>query len=421
MNHNNVVQSEKSNKKHSKQAIFVFIAIVGLIIFTIAFRADFDASGQRQQLREPSVRVGDENQFVGFLMGLQRDADSRRVPAPQPVAPPVYVPAPAEDNVIRAQVVTRQRRRREAPQRFYSDPRSAQAAAMMHEMKVQAIFSTPEVSGFANQGAGVTQAAQTPPQDMTSAPLDLGSLIASFGGGGGTGWDAPSHVQRQENFLRGATGGGSLTPQGYSPHIPIPQQFRWELKAGTVIPAILMSGIDSSLPGMVRAQVSENVWDSTFGTHVLIPKGSMIIGVYDSDVAFGQRRVMMVWNRIIFPNGTTLNISGSPGADQGGFSGLAGRVDEHWGQIFRAALLSSLFVTGAHLLYDDEPAHVAGGRRSPRSIAAETVATEMLRVGGRLVDRAMSIPPVIRIRAGARLTVFVQEDIVFPSPFPMSF
>jgi type IV secretion system protein VirB10 len=102
--------------------------------------------------------------------------------------------------------------------------------------------------------------------------------------------DANGQAQNQD-FLRGAKGGGSFTPQGYSDSLPVPQQFPYELKAGTVIPGVLLTGINSDLPGNVIAQVSENVWDTAAGKHVLIPKGTRILGVYDSRVSFGQRRV----------------------------------------------------------------------------------------------------------------------------------
>jgi type IV secretion system protein VirB10 len=220
----------------------------------------------------------------------------------------------------------------------------------------------------------------------------------------------------KQNFLRGADGGGSMTPQGYSDSLPEPQRFPYELKAGTIIPGILISGINSDLPGNVLAQVSENVWDTATGRFILIPKGTRIIGVYDSRVSFGQRRVMLVWNRLVFPNGTTLDIAGSPGIDQAGYSGLSGKVSEHWGTMLKSALLASVFVAGAEIVYDSD----SGGNsenKSPRDVAAESAAGSILDMGTKLMNRTADIQPTITIRPGKKMGIFVQKDVVFPFPY----
>ena len=178
----------------------------------------------------------------------------------------------------------------------------------------------------------------------------------------------------------------------------------------------MMTGINSDLPGNVIAQVSENVWDTATGRHVLIPKGTRVLGVYDSQVEFGQRRVLLVWNRLIFPNGTTLDISGSPGVDQIGVSGVAGRVNNHWGTMIRSALLASMFVAGAEMIYGGDSGNNSD-RRSPRDIIAESAAGAILDLSGRLANRAADIQPTITIRPGRRVGIFVQRDIVFPHPY----
>jgi type IV secretion system protein VirB10 len=141
--------------------------------------------------------------------------------------------------------------------------------------------------------------------------MDSVSMLAALAQGqAGAGQNPDSNGQAgKQNFLRGDSGGGASTPQGYSASFPVSQQFPYELKAGTVIPGILITGINSDLPRNVLAQVSENVWDTATGRFVLIPKGTRILGVYDSQVSFGQKRILLVWNRLVFPNGTTLNIN----------------------------------------------------------------------------------------------------------------
>lgn len=229
----------------------------------------------------------------------------------------------------------------------------------------------------------------------------------------------PNRQAQKGAFLRGEKGGASMTAQGYSEFLPEPQKFYWELKAGTIIPGILMNGIDSDLPGQIVGQVAENVWDTARGKNVLIPKGTRILGVYDSQVTFGQRRVLVVWNRLVFPDGTTLNIAGSPGVDQAGYAGLSGRVDEHWGRLVGTALLSSLFVAGAELVHDDKGSGTGNGaeRKSPGDIASEQAAKAILDMAAKLTQKVSDIQPTIRIRPGKRFNIFVRKDIAFPEPY----
>jgi type IV secretion system protein VirB10 len=308
-----------------------------------------------------------------------------------------------------------------------SDNDDAQLAQTLRTMKIQALTARPLVENFkveesengeqrrggsepANLGqVGLISAASRSP---SSDPSALAALIQQ----GQT--PDPNGQERKQNFLRGADGGGSMTPQGYSENLPVPQQFPYELKAGTLIPGILISGINSDLPGSVLAQVSENVWDTATGKRVLIPKGTRIIGVYDSQVSFGQRRVLLVWNKLVFPGGTTLNIAGSPGVDQAGYSGLSGRVDEHWGTMFKAALFASVFVAGAEIVYDSDSSGNSENK-SPRDAAAESLAGSILDMGTKVMNRAADIQPTITVRPGKKMGIFVQQDVVFPFPYQM--
>ena len=121
------------------------------------------------------------------------------------------------------------------------------------------------------------------------------------------------------------------------------------LQAGTVIPAALITGIQSDLPGLITAQVTENVYDSPTGRFLLVPQGAKLIGSYDSQVSFGQSRVLLVWNRIVFPNGQSIVLEHQPGADTEGYAGLEDGVDYHWGNLLKTAALSTLLGVGAEL------------------------------------------------------------------------
>jgi type IV secretion system protein VirB10 len=177
------------------------------------------------------------------------------------------------------------------------------------------------------------------------------------------------------------------------------------VQAGTVIPAALITGIKSDLPGQITAQVTEHVYDSPTGAHLLIPQGSRLIGQYDSQVAFGQSRVLLVWNRLIMPDGTSIVLERLQGADPQGFSGLEDGVDYHWGQLFKAAALSTLLGVGTQLAVDDESEIARAIRESAQDSAED--------IGQQIVRRQLSIQPTLTIRPGFPVRVIVNRDLVF--------
>lgn len=176
------------------------------------------------------------------------------------------------------------------------------------------------------------------------------------------------------------------------------------VQAGTVIPAALITGIRSDLPGQVTAQVTEHVYDSPTGAHLLIPQGSRLIGEYDSQVAFGQRRVLLVWTRLIMPEGSSIVLERLQGADSRGFSGLEDEVDYHWGQIFRAAALSTLLGIGTEFGASDE-SDIA---RAIRESAQGTVSD----IGDEIVRRQLNVQPTLTIRPGFPVRIIVKRDLV---------
>ena len=177
----------------------------------------------------------------------------------------------------------------------------------------------------------------------------------------------------------------------------------YQVMAGTMIPASLVTGINSDLPGTIIAQVTQPVYDTVAGQFVLIPQGSRLIGRYQSEVSFGQDRALVVWDRILFPNGTSITIS-EPGADAQGASGLADRTDHHWNRVFAAAGLATLLGIGSELGNGDDDDII----RAIRSGTSDTVN----QAGQRAVDRNLGIQPTIRVRPGWPVRVIVTRDLV---------
>ena len=183
----------------------------------------------------------------------------------------------------------------------------------------------------------------------------------------------------------------------------------WEVKAGTIIPAALITAINSDLPGEVIAQVTEPVYDHATGRTVLIPQGSRLIGQYDSQVAYGQSRALVAWNRIIMPNGRSINIGSMTGADLTGASGLQDQTDGHFWQLAKGVVLSTLFSVGAASAQD------AGARSSGGLVinsATSGISNEAQQVGQRITERDLNRQPTIRVRAGWPLRVIVNKDMI---------
>ncbi|MDH1270486.1 TrbI/VirB10 family protein [Rhizobium pusense] len=179
----------------------------------------------------------------------------------------------------------------------------------------------------------------------------------------------------------------------------------WILQAGAVIPAALVTGIRSDLPGQITAQVTENVYDSPTGSLLLIPQGTRIVGQYDAGVTFGQRRVLLVWNRLILPNGRSIVLERLPGADASGYAGLEDGVDYHWWDLMRAAGLSTLLGVGTELATDDEDRLI----RAIRDGAQDTIN----QAGQQIVQRQLQVAPTLTIRPGFPVRVIVTRDLVF--------
>lgn len=177
------------------------------------------------------------------------------------------------------------------------------------------------------------------------------------------------------------------------------------LQAGTVIPAALITGLRSDLPGQISAQVTENVYDTPTGGSLLIPQGARLIGIYDSQVSFGQSRLLLVWTRLILPNGYSIVLERQPGADATGQAGLEDSVDHHWGALFKAALLSTFLAVGTELGADQNDSDIV---RALRRGAGDT----LNQAGQQVVRRNLNIQPTLTIRPGFPVRVIVTRDLV---------
>jgi len=195
----------------------------------------------------------------------------------------------------------------------------------------------------------------------------------------------------------------------------------YELKAGSVIPAVMISGINSDLPGNIIAQVQNNIYDTRTGNYLLIPQGAKLFGRYDSQIAYGQNRVLIAWDRIIFPDSSSITLAGMAGSDSAGYAGFGDQVNNHYARIFGSAILMSFLEAGAQLSQPQNTTTNAAPTAS--QVIGASVGAQLAQTGNQLIQKNLSIQPTIEIRPGYTFNVMVNKDIIFPgiySPMPQS-
>jgi type IV secretion system protein VirB10 len=218
-------------------------------------------------------------------------------------------------------------------------------------------------------------------------------------------------VPERNDVTRFAGGQGDrwrLDSQPEAPRTP------YELRAGFVIPAILISGINSELPGQIMAQVSQDVYDTPRSKWKLIPQGSRLVGAYSSDVAYGQARVLVAWQRIVFPDGKAMDIGAMPGADSAGYAGFNDKVNNHYWKTFSSAFLMSAVTAG---IAASQPENSGYGRPSLGSAMSEAVGQQLGQVTAQLIAKNLNIAPTLEIRPGYRFNVIVTKDMTFFKPY----
>lgn len=297
---------------------------------------------------------------------------------------PTFVPNPEED-AIRAERLNDQRAAQEA----------AKAQLFVHLREQPAMMASAASTGAAAQPPSLAAAEAIAARVGNGLSRD-GTSAASAG--------APQSAQEHKEAFAGGQADAQIYATG---HLVTPRS-PFELLAGTVIPAALLTGIDSDLPGNITATVTENVYDTVTGRILLIPQGSRLLGLYDSQVGYGQRRVLLVWTRLILPDGSSIVLDRLPGTDTEGHAGLADRVDWHWNRLAAGAAVSTLLSAAAELAVPSQ----FGGSQSVVYASLEGLQNSMNQVGQEITRRNLDIQPTITIRPGFPVRVIVNKDLV---------
>ncbi|KAA0178830.1 hypothetical protein FX016_23140 [Cupriavidus gilardii] len=216
---------------------------------------------------------------------------------------------------------------------------------------------------------------------------------------------------RKEQFLRS----GEAAQKTYLNERVQVAASPFEIKAGWAIPSALECGVNSDLPGQTCARVIQNVYDTATGRHLLIPQGTKLIGSYDSQIAYGQKRILAVWNRLIFPDGSSISLNGMPGTDRGGYAGFDADVDNHYGRIFGGALLMATFSAGISMT--QKQTTNPNGSLTNSQVVTQEVGRQLGQTGAAFIQRGMNIQPTLSRDPGYKFNVITTRDIVFPGAY----
>ena len=272
----------------------------------------------------------------------------------------------------------------------------------------------------AGTGAGARPAGSaTSAAPSAGNPLLPPELLAAVGAlsgnrpamAGGPSTETADEMAQQNGWARKREFGGAARPGAWQP-APGP----YLIRAGWTIPAILEQDLNSDLPGEIRALVTQNVYDTATGAHLLIPQGTRLVGTYDSAVGYGQGALQAVWTTLVFPDASVLELGAARAQDASGRAGLRFRTDYHTGRLVGAALLTSLFSAGYEIAQGNRRGTLLEGS-SAADRAARGAAEEISRLGTEITRRNLNIAPTIEIPAGFRLQVFVAQDLRFPRAF----
>ncbi|KAA3448151.1 conjugal transfer protein TrbI [Mesorhizobium sp. SARCC-RB16n] len=404
--------------------VVLVILFLGVIIYGLTSRGLFFGknAGLDTSTGTPASTFADQMKR-GITDGIIGDTEPQVTFQPTPVekkedkatnpftTQPENREEPQKTQELEPEAVWRARLKREQQEQYL---RERQRQRMARLQANDAAYDAPLAIDRSKLAASAKTSDQTPAETTTASSTTnqtMPDLYAAALKNGLTGQDVDQNGQRsKEDFFN-----SDLKELGYLPNRVVPQQSLYELKRGSVIPATLITGINSDLPGRITAQVSQNVYDSATGHRLLIPQGAKLFGRYDSKVSFGQSRVLVVWTDLIFPNGSTLQIGGMAGTDAEGYGGFNDKVNNHYWRTFGSAALIALIGTGIDASMPESS--TLATQETASDAARRNFAESFGRVAEQTISRNLNIQPTLEIRPGYKFNVLIDQDIVFPGSY----
>jgi type IV secretion system protein TrbI len=403
-----MLDERRGVRRLNRVPLFIAGAMLLLILAAVTYTYQMRLADMQRTAREAQIKPEPANPSSLF-----RDApDGGFIPANTPAAPPPPSPlvAPPTEKPL-APIIVRDPYA-EAWERYTQE--QERLARQRNQRMLQAIGAPTRI-----QGGAIARAAPAKPDggEARDTAQSLSGQFASLYASEAARQRRLLTGEGEEDLNRAAEKRAFLTdrePQGRAANYlaggreaPLSP---YEVKAGTVIPAIMVGGASSDLPGQLIGQVAENVYDTATGRYILIPQGSKLVGTYDNAVTTGQSRVLVAWTRIIYPDASSIDLGKMPGADQSGFAGFKDRVDNHFWEMFGSALLMSVFSAGVQISQGGGDSGDDG--QSAQQTIAAGLGQQLGQLGQELARRNARIQPTLEIRPGYRFTVMVTQDMV---------
>ena len=379
------------------------VLLVGLLLLCVlVYSVNFAHNQEEEQAATPKVDIKEEERPL--LMGEGRGLAL----APPTGSPALATPEPKATGSAKREPLIVVQQQREQPDQY------RQELENLRRMKAQAqitALSAPlgvkKASDSSGQSGQQTVIAHDDPRRESAVNLggDLPSLREN-------GYDPAADKDKEAFFSRAERDSSWILPHTRTAGQPL------ELKTGTVIPSVMVTGINSDLPGNIIAQVSQNVFDTATGRNLLVPQGAKLFGVYDSRVIYGQERVLVAWNRLVFPDGSAVTLGAMPGSDMAGNAGYTDKVNNHYLRIFGSAILMSM-ITGS-MSYSMDSLDNSGGDSDNPTLQNEmgaALASQLGQATLQLLQKNLNIKPTLEIRPGYQFNVIVTKDIVFQQPY----
>ena len=379
------------------------VLLVGLLLLCVlVYSVNFAHNQEEEQAATPKVDIKEEERPL--LMGEGRGLAL----APPTGSPALATPEPKATGSAKREPLIVVQQQREQPDQY------RQELENLRRMKAQAqitALSAPlgvkKASDSSGQSGQQTVIAHDDPRRESAVNLggDLPSLREN-------GYDPAADKDKEAFFSRAERDSSWILPHTRTAGQPL------ELKTGTVIPSVMVTGINSDLPGNIIAQVSQNVFDTATGRNLLVPQGAKLFGVYDSRVIYGQERVLVAWNRLVFPDGSAVTLGAMPGSDMAGNAGYTDKVNNHYLRIFGSAILMSM-ITGS-MSYSMDSLDNSGGDSDNPTLQNEmgaALASQLGQATLQLLQKNLNIKPTLEIRPGYQFNVIVTKDVVFERPY----
>ncbi|MGO1163917.1 IncP-type conjugal transfer protein TrbI [Brucella sp. C7-11G] len=354
----------------------------------------------------------------GVKDGIIGDHEEQPVFQPTPTTQTKVEAKPIEEERIKQQAREERRPQMESEEEWLARLRREQREQVLREQQRQRMaslqarataFDSPlkvKISELGNISNDTRTTERQPATNNGASDLYAAAMKSGLVG---QNVDPNGQIAKEDFF------NADIKDLGYLPNQVVPQQSRYELKRGSVIPATMITGIMSDLPGRITAQVSQHIYDSATGHFLLIPQGTKLLGRYDSKVSFGQSRVLVVWTDVIFPNGSTLQIGGMAGTDSQGYGGFSDKVNNHYFRTFGSAALVALIGTGIDMAVPESSTLATQDTAS--DAARRNFAETFGRVAEQTISKNLNVQPTIQIRPGYKFNVLVDQDIVFPGNY----